>query len=105
MSEANLADINEREEAADSAPFDYRATMDRVSLFTGMLADMAGEIAQALNMITHVHSVAPILDPTAYRKGMGNLEDAAAILHPLHTAAVALRKARRDIAERAARKG
>lgn len=68
----------------------YTEVMDRLMLLAQVLADNADDINQCLNHITHVHSIAPILDPTAYRNGMGNLDDQASLLAPMAKAANAV---------------
>ena len=78
------------------APFDYAVTMDRVTMCASLLADMLEDLERASATISQAHTLGPILDPTAYRRGMKNLDDSAALLGPMLTAA---RQARRVIAE------
>lgn len=65
----------------------YEDVMNRLILLAQVLADNADDINQCLSHITRVHSIAPILDPTAYRNGMGNLDDQASLLAPMAKAA------------------
>ena len=40
-------------------------------------------VTEMLQHIGHIHTVAPMLDPTAYRDGMGNLDEQEALLRGL----------------------
>jgi len=80
----------------EAEPFDFAATMDGVTLCASFLADMLEDLERASATISQAHTLGPILDPTAYRRGMKNLDDSAALLGPMLTAS---RQARRVIAE------
>ena len=60
---------------------EYRGHFAQIQMMIILVADIP--IVEMQNHITHVHSIAPILDPTAYRAGMGNLEDQAEVLRGL----------------------
>lgn len=74
---------------------DYRPTMNRLSMLAGLLHDEP--LTEMLNHIEHVHAVAPILDPTSYQRGMGNLDDQRDLLAALvRVQSVVRRLAKRD---------
>lgn len=60
---------------------DWRPTMDRLCMLAGLLRDEP--IAEMIQAIDHLHAIAPILDPTAYRDGMNNLEAQTKLLRAL----------------------
>lgn len=55
--------------------------MDRLVLLAGMLRDEPLE--EMLRHLHHVDSIGPILDPTAYRKGMRNIDPQRKLLNAL----------------------
>jgi len=59
----------------DFHPLEYSGEMTRMSVMIPLILQC--KPADCLNYINHVHSIGPILDPTAYRKGMDNLDVAA----------------------------
>lgn len=70
---------------------EYKSDMDKAVLFCQVLVSIPVE--KMANHLAHVHAVAPILDPTAYRNGMENLEQQAAVVRALRAA---LRELRQD---------
>lgn len=73
---------------------DYVAKMDRLCLLAGLLKDEP--IVEMLNHIEHLHAVAPILDPTAYRDGMKNLDDQRDLLEALRQVQRVVHKAAKE---------
>jgi hypothetical protein len=63
----------EREE-----PFDYKAEFDRIGLIARVASDI--DVDRIQDVISTAHTVMPIMDPTAYMRGMGNLEDQQELL-------------------------
>ncbi len=60
---------------------EYTAHLAQIQMMIILVADIP--VVEMQNHLIHIHSVAPILDPTAYRAGMGNLEDQAEVLRGL----------------------
>lgn len=60
-------------------PKDFKAEFDRLMLMVPVAAMVDTEFLQ--RTISIAHSAGPILDPTAYRGGMGNLEDQQRLLN------------------------
>ena len=85
-----MSDTEERYEGA-AGGHEYKADMDKAVLFCQVLITLPVE--KMANHLEHVHAVAPILDPTAYRNGMDNLEQQAAVVRAL---GAALRELRRE---------
>lgn len=50
---------------------DTKEQMNRLVLLVQLLGDIP--VQELLENLNHAHSVMPIVDPTAYRDGMGNL--------------------------------
>jgi hypothetical protein len=65
----------------------YVAAMQQATLLAELLVMNAAEFRDALAHVDHTHALGPILDPTAYRNGMRNLDEAAGLLAPLCAAA------------------
>ena len=51
---------------------EYSILVNQLGLFAKLIKDL--KLAEMLNTITHLETVGPMLDPTAYRSGMGNLQ-------------------------------
>ena len=68
----------------------YSETMAHMAMMASVLVESAGSIAFCRQTIARAHSVAPIIDPTGYRNGMRNLDDAEALLRPLALCAASL---------------
>lgn len=62
---------------------EYLAHLTQVGLLATCVEDIP--VTDMLQHIGHLHTVAPILDPTAYRDGMGNLEQQEKLLRGLAT--------------------
>lgn len=77
--------------SGDLEDFDYKLAMDRLMLLVPFLADSVEDIRRCRETISRAHSIGVMLDPTAYRRGMGNLDDAAEVLNALEPAAGKLR--------------
>ena len=60
---------------------EYLAHMAQVVALAQCVEDIP--VTDMLQHIGHLHTVAPILDPTSYRNGMGNLEQQEKILRGL----------------------
>lgn len=69
---------NPSEPACEKEPYDYKAEFDKI----GLIARVASEIDvdRIQDVISRAHSIGPILDPTAYMRGMQNLEDQQELL-------------------------
>jgi hypothetical protein len=52
-----------------------------------VLADSKDDLEWVLTTIHHAHTLGPVLDPTAYRDGMQNLQDQEELFRPLFEAA------------------
>ena len=70
----------------------YLAEWARIQPLILLVADIP--VTEMLQQIGHIHTVAPILDPTAYRNGMGNLEEQEALLRGLAPFVKAARRVR-----------
>lgn len=68
----------------------YEATMSQAVMLAELLVMNCDDLGKVLRTVGHAHAFGHIADPTAYRRGMQNLEDAEALVGPLHTAACAL---------------
>lgn len=77
--------------------FDYGASMERLMMLAGLLADSVDEIEECVQTVDAADSIGPILDPTAWIKGSSNLQDAKAVLHPLLKCAKTVAKARAEM--------
>jgi hypothetical protein len=65
----------------------YVIAMAQATLIAELLVMNAAEFRAALDHVEDTHALGPILDPTAYRNGLRNLDEAAGLLAPLCAAA------------------
>lgn len=79
----------------------YESSMRQAGMLAQLLVSSIEQLDFVLTTVDRAHAVAPMLDPTAYRNGMGNLDDAQALVAPLHTAAVALKPVLEKLTARA----
>lgn len=86
-----MADVETYEGAAGAV--EYKADMDRAVIALQFLAGLP--VDKMAHHLQHVHSVAPFLDPTAYLRGMDNLEEQQAVVRAVQAAIRELRKAPR----------
>ncbi len=84
--------------------FDYQAEMKRLILFVPLLIDSLESIQKCQQTVSTAHALGPILDPTAYNRGMGNLDDAEGVLSALGRCAEELKAIRERIVEREAKR-
>ena len=68
----------------------YIAAANCFATLARVLADSKDDLEWVLATIQHAHALGPVLDPTAYRDGMQNLQDQEELFRPLCTAAQAL---------------
>ena len=59
----------------------YLAEWARIQPLVFLVVDIP--VTEMLQQVTRMHTIAPILDPTAYRNGMRNLEEQEALLRGL----------------------
>lgn len=64
-----------------SETLDVTGTMNRLCMLAGLLKDEP--IQDLLDNIERAHALGPILDPTAYQRGMDNLTDQRDLLSAL----------------------
>lgn len=83
-------------EESTTEPFDYEAEMDRAMMVVQFV--MRIDAAQIQKAITAAHTIGPIMDPTRYRDGMRNLEDARVVASGLLAAQGEFRKSDRLMA-------
>lgn len=74
-------------------PPDFVSEMNRAMLAAQLLMGIDEQFLR--ETINRTHSVAPILDPTAYQRGMKNLDDSAALAQGIAAAKAEWRRSPR----------
>lgn len=72
---------------ASILPGETERALARMTLLAQLVADALDDLELVSTVHDRAHSLGPVLDPTAYARGMSNLAAQAELLGPLLTAA------------------